>query len=113
MCPWESNGKQPLIYYSAGDANVKWQTAGAYAEADTLVVSVSFDKAIKYTRKAKGCVNGANMTKVALKTVAECAKLCDANAACKAFEYGAFPPYKTGGGAYKSFDCQLQSSDNA
>jgi len=110
MCPWESNGKQPLIYYSAGDANVKWQTAGAYAEADTLVVSVSFDKAIKYTRKAKGCVNGGNISKTTLKTVAECAKLCDANAACKAFEYGVA---YGGGGAYKAFDCQLNNSANS
>lgn len=105
MCPWEADGKQPLIYYAPGDDSAKWQSA-EFAEADSIVVSVDFQRAIPYTRKVKGCVNGANIVKTTMRTVAECAEECDENEDCVAFEYGV----NYGGDAYAPYDCQLQSS---
>jgi len=107
MCPWEADGKQPFIYYAPGDDNVKWQTAGDYATADSMVISIDFARAIPYTRKVKGCVSGANIVKTTMRTVAECAKECDENDECVAFEYGVNYGAQN---AYAPYDCQLQSS---
>lgn len=108
MCPWEAEGKQPMIYFAPGDDNVKWQTAGAFATADSMVISISFDIAISYERLVKGCVNGNNIgAKIPNQTVAQCADLCDLNDSCKAFEYGV---NYGGAGGYRAYDCQLQSS---
>merc|ERR1712079_863408 len=60
-----------------------------------------------YERFPKSCVNGRNIKLYQNKSVMECQRLCDAQVACKAFEYGV--PYG-GGGSYKAKDCQLQSS---
>jgi len=111
MCQWESEGKQPMIYYAPGDDNVKYHDAGAYAVADSMVISIDFQGAIPFTRKVKGCVNSNNIgNKIPNQTIAECAARCKENADCKAFEYGV---NYDGNGSYKAFDCQLNSSDDA
>jgi hypothetical protein len=41
-----------------------------------------------YTQLEKGCIKGHDIATHASKTAAECAALCDADAACEAFEHG-------------------------
>lgn len=106
MCPWEAEGEQPMIYYAPGDETAKWQS-GELAQADSIVVSVDFQRAIPYIRKVKGCVSGANIVKTTMRTVAECARECNENDDCVAFEYGVNYGAQN---AYAPYDCQLQSS---
>lgn len=60
-----------------------------------------------YEHVPRGCVNGANIVLYHEKTVSQCEELCDADARCKAFEFGVM---HGGNGKYRPGDCQLQSS---
>lgn len=109
-CPWENSQNPPFIMYSPGDDKRTWQTADEKAagpEADSFAVFISFRSNLGYERKPKGCVNGENIVKYELKTVTECAALCDETEGCKGFEYGI--EYREDG-EYKNYDCQLSSS---
>lgn len=53
-------------------------------------------------------ISGANMYKEQDKTVEECKAICDADPACKSFEYGVY--HGGTSGSYQPGDCQPQST---
>lgn len=63
-----------------------------------------------YERIVEGCVGGHNIVLYHEKSVQQCAKLCEQNDDCMAFEYGM--NYGGKSGNYRPRDCQLQDSDD-
>jgi len=76
------------------------------APYDTMIVVNT--PSLDYTYIYQGCVSGHNMVKRAGLSEDDCAKLCDKEPECLAFEYGV----EHGGPStvYDAKDCQLQSS---
>jgi len=64
-----------------------------------------------YDHMVEGCVGGHNIVLYHEKSVQECAKLCEQNDDCMAFEYGM--NYGGKSGNYRPRDCQLQDSDDS
>jgi len=77
------------------------------AQAATLAPSADDAEVVGYDRFERTCVPSHNLVNFHKIAIQECAKICDSNPSCLAFEYGVS---YGGRGDYRPGDCQPQDS---